>query len=110
MYKVVINGCYGGWGLSQAALTWLHDHGSPHVVECSFRGLAEISNGIPRHDPLLVEVVERLGPEVNTNLSELEIVTIDSDRYRIVEYDGLESVETPESVRYVEIPPEMRVK
>lgn len=110
MYKVVINGCYGGWGLSPAALTWLRDHGSPHVVECRIRGLAEIPGGIPRHDPLLVQVVETLGSKADDISAELEVVTIDSDRYRIVEYNGVEQVETPESIEFVEIPPQIRVK
>jgi len=49
-----------------------------------------------RHDPILVQVVEELGDEASGEYARLRIYETDSDRYRIDEYDGAESVITPE--------------
>ena len=56
-----------------------------------------------RHDPILIQVVEELGDVANGELAQLKVVTIDSDSYRIDEYDGAESVITPEMERYIKI-------
>ena len=60
-----------------------------------------------RHDPILIQVVEELGNEVNGPYSKLAIVEIDSNLYRIDEYDGAESIITPEMDKnsYIEIIP-----
>ena len=57
--------------------------------------------------PILIQVVEELGDEVNGPYSKLAIVEIDSNLYRIDEYDGAESVITPEMDKnsYIEIIP-----
>lgn len=55
---------------------------------------------IKRTDPVLIQTVEELGSEANGSCSDLVVVTIDSDRYRICEYDGAEWVETPESIEW----------
>ena len=52
--------------------------------------------GFVRHDPLLVRVVEELGEDANGDYAELEIVETNSNFYRIDEYDGFESLVTPE--------------
>lgn len=91
MVKVVVNKCFGGFSLSPAALeTYATFTGTP------------ISNNdgreIPRHDPALVRVVETMGAKANGEFAELHIVDIESDRYRIRDYDGQEWTETPESI------------
>ena len=55
---------------------------------------------IKRSDPFLVQTVEELGKEADGPFAELKVVTIDSDKYRICEYDGVEWVETPESIEW----------
>ena len=49
---------------------------------------------IDRHDPVLVQVVEELGDKANGKYAKLAIAEV-SGPYRISEYDGFESVETP---------------
>ena len=49
---------------------------------------------VDRHDPVLVQVVEELGDKANGNHAKLAIDEV-SGPYRITEYDGYESVETP---------------
>ena len=54
-----------------------------------------------RHDPTLVQIVEELGNEANREGAHLEIVTIDSDRYVILESDGFEIIKTPETIKWI---------
>ena len=55
---------------------------------------------IPRHDPILVQVVEELGEKANGSHANLCIAEVDGP-YRIDEYDGNESVETPSSYDWI---------
>lgn len=58
-----------------------------------------------RHDPILVQVVEELGIYANGDCADLKIFKTESNLYRIDEYDGLETVITPEmdSYSYIKI-------
>lgn len=55
---------------------------------------------VDRHDPVLVQVVEELGDKANGMFAELAIEEV-SGPYRISEYDGNESVETPEGLDWI---------
>lgn len=55
---------------------------------------------VDRHDPVLVQVVEELGDKANGKYSELAVAKV-SGPYRIDEYDGRETVETPGSYDWV---------
>ncbi len=51
---------------------------------------------IPRYDPALAQVVEELGEAANGHCAKLRIEEIPTGgRYRIEEYDGLESIAQP---------------
>lgn len=98
MNKVVINAKYGGFGLSMEAAKLL--------VELGMEGLEVNEDGwvlgqydLCRHDPRLVEVVERLGEAASDEHSRLIVKTIPGNRYRITQYDGWESVECPEEMK-----------
>lgn len=150
MNKVVINTCYGGYGLSAKALAAIHalkHPGQPMYfyrrVECTPEGVlmekctSEDSHvscvlsrdfgesfvepykrqdntpldyqleyeRLPRHDKDLVKVVEDLGFEASGPYASLAIEEIDSDLYRIDDYDGEETVITPKEDlrRYIRI-------
>ena len=96
-YKVVVNRCYGGFSLSEEAEARYNKYaeaaGLPpfDVYEC------------PRHCPFLIQVVEEMGGKVDGSFSNLQIVSIEGNQYRIREYDGMESVETPESQTWITI-------
>lgn len=82
--KVVINSCFGGFGLSDAALA--------RYNELSQQSLKHYSK-IPRNDTNLVQVVEELGKKADTPYSELNIVDIPDDvKWDIHDYDGMEHV------------------
>jgi hypothetical protein len=84
MRKVVINTCYGGFGLSDEAQDLLErikgEKTTPHW-------------DIQRDDEDLVKVVETLGYRSNGGFSDLAIAEIPDDvEWEIKEYDGLEWV------------------
>jgi len=88
--KVVINQCYGGFGLSKQAKTryaTLKDiDETTYFVEHS--GL-----GIERTDPVLIQMIEELGKRANGFFAELKIVEIPDDiKWTIEEHDGMERV------------------
>ena len=80
--KIVINTCYGGFGLSPKALNWLSEKG------------VNMDDGIERHNPLLVECVETLGSkDASGSYSSLSVVEIpDGVDYIVPEYDGYEHI------------------
>ncbi len=91
--KVAYNSCYGGFGLSAKAQELLNQ----------LKGEEVDYYDLPRHDKDLVAVVEELGSEASGTFGSITIAHIDSDRYRISEYDGWEKVITPEDEKYVVI-------
>jgi hypothetical protein len=113
-HKIVYNSDFGGFALSDKAINWLSEHGSDKTkkfiaqkrLEANgktindstkiFYVMDAIRNFLDRHDPDLVAVVETLGKEVNDTFSSLAIEEIDGDMYNIEEYDGKETVVTPD--------------
>ena len=55
---------------------------------------------VVRHDPALVQVVEELKDKANGMCANLAIKEVDGP-YRIDEYDGFESVETPDGYDWI---------
>ena len=84
--KIVINRCYGGFSLSDAA-------------EQRYKELAGINDpdwgywDVARDDPYLVQVVEELGEEADGGFANLMVVEIPADvNWEIDEYDGIEHI------------------
>lgn len=84
--KIVINKCYGGFGLSRIAEELYKER----------KGITDPNwyyYDIPRDDPILVEMVETMGDQVNGSCSDLRIVEIPDDvNWQVDEYDGHEWV------------------
>lgn len=90
--KIVINRCYGGFGLSDEAKKWLKEAG------------VSADEPLERHDQRLVRCVKTLGSrKASGKYADLHIEEIDEDKYRVCEYDGYEWVETPSSIRWTKI-------
>ena len=82
--KVVINMCFGGFGLSNAALARYNELGNTAV---------DYACDIERHDVDLVHVVEEMGADAYDRFSSLKVVEIpDGIEYVIEDYDGMEHV------------------
>ena len=105
MYKVVYNSCFGGFNLSAFAVMRAREiagEGSKwDDVDPSF-GNSDFQE-IPRHDPVLVQVVEEMGEGASGRFADLKIAEIHSSLYQIDEYDGNESVVTPDNMDWVVI-------
>lgn len=81
--KIVINKCFGGFGLSQEAYEYLG-------LEWDGFGFAD---EIKRNDPKLVECVETLGERADGRFANLVVVEIPDDvEWEIDQYDGLETI------------------
>jgi len=86
--KIVINSCYGGFGLSKKALDALALEGVDLY-------------DIDRADPRLVEIVEFLEAEADGVCTELTIIDIPAGtKYRITEYDGYEGIEYADEIEW----------
>lgn len=111
MNKIVYNACYGGFNLSDKAVQQYFEHKGIKVYPEKWAGLslywlseptgdkvedlrreAFDPQEIPRHDPVLVQIVEDLGKEANGSCAELRIFETESIQYMIEEYDGNETV------------------
>lgn len=111
--KVVINRCFGGFGLSEKAFEMLLDRKGIRFEKQEGEYSSLVGNDYyhfghlgddehyishydacrDRSDPDLVAVVEELGEEANSRYAELKVVEIpDSVAWHICEYDGMEHV------------------
>lgn len=82
--KVVINRCWGGFGLSEVALTrYKQETGNDGIFYWD----------IPRNDCDLVSIVEELGCDSWGEYAELKVVEIpDGIEWTIEDYDGMEKI------------------
>src|SRR5690606_1347865 len=84
--KVVINKCFGGFGLSESAQKRFEELTGkcPRVFE------------IERDDPALVQVVEEMGVAANGTCASLKVITLpDGVDWEIQDYDGFETLTQP---------------
>jgi len=83
--KVVINSCFGGFGLSEKAYEFLGLEWNSFDHDYFY----------DRSNPKLVECVEKLGSAANGTYAQLEIVEIPDDigdEWFVEDYDGMEHV------------------
>lgn len=91
MKKIVINKCFGGFGLSEEARILYEKLSGKHVEEYEC-----FENS--RDDEILVSVVEQLGDEAGDAYAELEIIELPDNSYWLIDdYDGIETVYYSES-------------
>lgn len=88
MLKVVYNGCYGGFDLSNQGLAEYNRRSSKSIT---------LPSCIDREDPFLIEMVETMDPkEINSAYSKLMVKEFDKKFKSFLEwreYDGAEIVE-----------------
>lgn len=108
--RVVINGDYGGFGLSRKAFHRLRELGHPLALEEadlgepwknrptevreSMSGLDVFCHDIDRTDPLLLQVIDEIGEaEASSPLATLRVVEVPDDvEWEIDDYDGVETI------------------
>jgi hypothetical protein len=105
--KVVVNRCYGGFGLSQKAIElyfelqgWkLVTEGESSFCPTYYKDKKSDKNywydgNLERDDPILIQVVETLEDAANGTYAELKIVEIPENiSWEIDDDDGMETVE-----------------
>ena len=82
---VMYNACYGGFGVSESAMTEYKARG----------GEAKSTWQIKRHDPVMVAIVKEMGVKAHGAFAKIRLETIPKrfeGFYKISEYDGSESV------------------
>ena len=90
--KVVINSCYGGYGLSLKACEYLGLDEKEKELARKFGCSSAYCDD--RTNAKLVECVEKLGEEANGQFANLKVVEIpDGVKYDISDYDGIETIE-----------------
>jgi hypothetical protein len=108
--RIVVNHCYGGFGISREAMLRLRELGCKAALDET--DIGEVWKGNPdgkmresflnsfcrcieRNDPLLLQVMCELGPEKTRALfAKLEVIEIpDGIEWEIDDYDGMETVE-----------------
>lgn len=118
MPKVAYNACYGGFSLSRAAVLRAREiSGNPKWGGTCIKGDVFGDNGgvcdtdyghvedLPRHDNVLVQVIEELGEAANGSCAKLRLEELPSGTaYRIDEYDGHESVATNDTYNWTVLP------
>ena len=103
--KVLINNCYGGFGLShEACKLWLERNNISFIENKDNYGdmqfiidgdINYVSHLISRDDSTMIQIFEEKGSEfVSGYCSELILVEVpDGCQYRIGEYDGMEDID-----------------
>ncbi len=92
---VVYNTDYGGFALSEKAMTWLEDRAVSRE-EMGYQGI-----DLNRHDQLLALCVMTLGSEANGASASLRVHRLTGTKYWIDEYDGSESVVEPSTMNWI---------
>lgn len=114
MVKVVLNACYGGFGLSETAILrygeikglnlakiqTIHGEGEDQFTSehYSINGVDDPDHyfyhgDLDRTDPVLVQVVEELGEAACDWASSLRIADVPDDaKWYIDDYDGIETI------------------
>jgi hypothetical protein len=90
--KLVVNNCYGRFGLSPKAQERYWGLKGKNLAEVPREEFAR-SETIERHDPVLVRVVEEMGKAADGTCARLTVIEIpDGVDYVIRDYDGMEWV------------------
>ena len=95
-HKVAINIVYGGFRLSEKAKKRYKEISGKEVPW-------DYWDAIPRHDPALIQTIEELGEDANRYDNSIVIEEIPGNRYRIEEYDGIETIHCPEEENWIVI-------
>ena len=90
MIPIMYNTCYGGFSLSEAAITEYNRRKSPDRPKLNAMGMH-----IDRTDPLLIQIIREMGKQAN-GMCDIRLDHIPpqyKNNYYIQEYDGTETVQ-----------------
>jgi len=90
MIPIMYNTCYGGFSLSEAAITEYNRRKSPDTPRLDAMG-----RDIDRTDPLMIQIFREIGKQANGMCADIRLDHIPpqyKNNYYIQEYDGTETV------------------
>lgn len=103
--KILVNRCYGGFGLSKEAVLWLRKRNYAPAMKATLKGEVYEDGSVcdddyplrldekERADLLPIECVEALKDRASARLADIKVVEIpDGVAWQIEEYDGREWV------------------
>ena len=102
--KVVYNSDYGGYFVPGDVVVDLFPEAAgldPFTHEYQLFG--DAADDMPRHDARLVAAVEAYIAKVGEDDTSLAVADVSGDRYWIEDYDGKETVRTPETIPWVKV-------
>ena len=101
--KVAFNTCYGGFSLSDKAVSMLNEmKGLKGEDKLDGYSYCYVGPNYPlRHDPDLIRVIEQLGEQANGACARIQIRQINGVRYIIEGYDGIETVLEPKDIHWI---------
>jgi hypothetical protein len=92
--RVVINTCYGGFGISMEAIEEMASLGHKGAIDFLATGEKyPYIKILDRSDPILVDVVEKLGDKANGQCAKLKIVDAVFNFDVVDDCDGMEKIE-----------------
>ena len=95
MSKVAINKCYGGFSISKECAKWIENKYGIDLSKEFDYGAYYFDD--ERHAKELIDAVETLGSEVcSGDCAKIVLEDCDSGLYQIEEYDGYETLITPD--------------
>ena len=107
MPKVVVNACFGGFGLSHNAVMRYAELANINLICVQgeiqsichyYKDVVDDDNyfstyDLERDDPILVQVVEEMGEEADSDMAKLRIADVpEGVDWYIDDYDGVETV------------------
>ena len=114
--EVVINVHFGSFGISREAVFRMAELGNVDAIQelkkndieyieyFNSRYYLFVPDNTPRHDLVLVQTVRELGKMASSKYDQnLEIKTIQGNKYYIKEYDGLENVVEPHDIKWINV-------
>jgi hypothetical protein len=90
--KIVINRCFGGYGLSEEAVKKLAAVGCPAITVKDKKCFVNYHHEI-RNNPYLIAVIEELGAAADGKNARLKVIEIPDDvNWEISDFDGMETI------------------
>lgn len=92
--EVMYNACYGGFNFSELVVEEYYK--AKGILDFKDKKLPRSLHRIDRADPVMIEVVKRLGDKASGLCAKIKLIEVPrkfAAHYRLVEYDGYEGVE-----------------
>ena len=98
---VAYNKSYGGYGVAEEVWECIKEKFKEQAIPFDENTLS--IDDIPRHHPVLIEVIKMFKESSPASLLDVDLWEIDDDKYILTDYDGAERVHTPSSIAWNDV-------